>query len=97
MQKKAKPKVGFFGMTSCKGCYFPFLLLGYCLLDIFYNLDVSHFWMLKEDNKFDNFDIAIMDGAVSNKGNIELVKKVREVPILMLLPMTSVTKFIWPH
>lgn len=78
MEKKSKPRVGFFGMTSCKGCYFQFLLLGKKLIDIFDSIEIEHFWMLKEDNELGEFDIAIMDGAVSNKDNEALVKKVRE-------------------
>ncbi len=78
MADKARPRVGFFGMTSCKGCYFQFLLLNGRLLDIFKNLEIKNFWMLKEKNDFGEFDIVLMDGAVSNKENLELVKSVRE-------------------
>ncbi len=78
MKPKIKPKVSFFGMTSCKGCYFQFLMLGERLLDIFKNVEISHFWVLKEHNKDEPCDIAFMDGAVSNKENIEHVKQVRK-------------------
>jgi sulfhydrogenase subunit delta len=81
MAKKAKPtkpRVGFFGMTSCKGCFFQFMLLGSRLLDVFDKLELEHFWMLKGDNDFGEFDIAVMDGAVSNEENAELVRKVRD-------------------
>ena len=37
---RKKVKLGFFGMTSCKGCYFQFLLLGEKLLDLFENVDI---------------------------------------------------------
>ncbi len=78
MSKKAKPKVGFFGMTSCKGCYFQFLILGERLIDIFKNIEISHFWMLQDCKKEVKYDVAIMDGAVSNKENVEYLKRVRE-------------------
>jgi coenzyme F420-reducing hydrogenase gamma subunit len=77
-KNKPKPKVAFFGMTSCKGCYFQFLLLGERLLDVLNNIEVSDFWMINEERKDEKYDIAFMDGAVSNKENIEHVKKVRE-------------------
>jgi coenzyme F420-reducing hydrogenase gamma subunit len=78
MAKEKKPKVAFFGMTSCKGCYFQFLLLGEKLLDIFKNMEISNFWVLKEFNTEGKYDIAFMDGAVSNGENIEEVKKIRK-------------------
>jgi len=73
-----KPKVAFFGMTSCKGCYFQFLLLGDMLSSVFRNVEISHFWMLKEQNRDEKYDIAFMDGAVSSKSNIEKVKRIRK-------------------
>ena len=78
MKPKARPRVAFFGMTSCKGCYFQFLLLGERLLDIFTSIEISHFWLLNEENKGGPYDIAIVDGAVSNKENIECVKRARK-------------------
>ncbi|MBN1896254.1 MAG: hypothetical protein JW789_00815 [Candidatus Aenigmarchaeota archaeon] len=74
-----KPKVAFFGMTSCKGCYFQLLLANEKLPAIFGSIDIVDFWMLNEKPKDDDmYDIAFIDGAVSNHENAELVRNVRE-------------------
>ncbi len=73
-----KPKVAFFGMTSCKGCYFQLLLANEKLPHVLENIDVTDFWMLNEEPKGDCYDIAFIDGAVSNHENAELVREVRE-------------------
>lgn len=74
-----KPKVGFFGMTSCKGCYFQLLLANERLPAILEGLDIVDFWMINEKpQKYDKFDIAFIDGAVSNHENAELVRDIRE-------------------
>ncbi len=73
-----KPKVAFFGMTSCKGCYFQLLLANERLRDIFGSIDIADFWMLNEKPASGDYDIAFIDGAVSNGENAELVARVRE-------------------
>ncbi|MCD6495901.1 MAG: NADH:ubiquinone oxidoreductase [Candidatus Aenigmarchaeota archaeon] len=73
-----KPKVAFFGMTSCKGCYFQLLLANEKLPAIFERLDITDFWMLNEKPSGEDYDIAIIDGAVSNHENAELVREVRK-------------------
>ncbi|UCD03198.1 MAG: hypothetical protein JSV63_01000 [Candidatus Aenigmatarchaeota archaeon] len=74
-----RPKVAFFGMTSCKGCYFQLLLVNEKLPYLLDRMDVVDFWMLNEaPKKADKYDIAFIDGAVSNHENAELVREVRE-------------------
>lgn len=77
-KRQNKLKVSFYGMTSCKGCYFQFLLLSERLLEVFDNIEVSNFWMLHEEGKHEPVDIAFMDGAVSNKANLDHVRQVRQ-------------------
>jgi len=74
-----KPKVAFIGMTSCKGCFFEFLLLGSKLVKIFENIEVSNFWMLKKFNDSKGeYDITFMDGAVSSPQEREELESVRK-------------------
>jgi sulfhydrogenase subunit delta len=74
-----KPMVAFFGMTSCKGCYFQMLLANEKLPHLLGHIDVVDFWMINEKpKKEDKYDIAFIDGAVSNRENAELVMEVRE-------------------
>ena len=72
-----KPRVGFFGMTSCKGCYFQLLLAGEKLKDLFGGIEVASFWMLTKEDTKGKYDVAFIDGAVSNEENLELVKRLR--------------------
>jgi len=74
-----KVKVAFIGMTSCKGCFFEFLLLGRRLADVFENVDITNFWMLKEFNdKRGAYDVVFMDGAVSTDRELDELKSARE-------------------
>ncbi|MEE9323251.1 MAG: oxidoreductase [Candidatus Aenigmarchaeota archaeon] len=74
-----KPRIAFIGMTSCKGCFFEFLLLGRKIVDIFENMETRNFWMLKEFNdEGGKYDITFMDGAVSTEREAKELKSVRE-------------------
>lgn len=73
-----KPKVAFFGMTSCKGCYFQFLILGERLKSLFEKIETSSFWMLKEINNGKDYDVVFLDGAVANDDNVREVKDIRK-------------------
>lgn len=78
---KRKPKIAFIGMTSCKGCFFEFLLLGRKLERLFGRIDIRSFRMLGDFGKGEQgawgYDIAFMDGAVSTKEQENLLKNVR--------------------
>jgi sulfhydrogenase subunit delta len=80
IKKKAKKaRVAFIGMTSCKGCFFQFLLLGGKLVDVFENVEIANFWMLKEFNdRKGRYDVVFMDGAVSTERELRELKNVRE-------------------
>lgn len=74
-----KPKIAFIGMSSCKGCFFEFLLVGRKLKSIFEAVDITNFWMLKEFNDTrGEYDIVFMDGAVSTPEEKKMLKEVRE-------------------
>ena len=74
-----KAKVAFIGMTSCKGCFFEFLLLGRKLKTVFRNVEISNFWMLKEFNETEGeYDMAFMDGAVSTDRELGELLKARK-------------------
>ena len=76
---KNKAKVAFIGMTSCKGCFFEFLLLNRRITAVFDNVQITNFWMLKEFNdKRGKYDVVFMDGAVSTDRELEELKSVRE-------------------
>ncbi len=73
-----KTKVAFIGLTSCKGCFFEFLLIGKKLETILDNIEIVNFRMLKDFKKKGNYDITFMDGAVSTKNQIKILRDVRK-------------------
>ncbi len=75
----SKPRIAFIGLTSCKGCFFQFFLLGRRLNAVFRNIEISDFWMLKEFNEAGGpFDLTFMDGAVSNNRELLELEKARK-------------------
>ncbi|MCK4336098.1 MAG: hypothetical protein KAW40_05250 [Candidatus Aenigmarchaeota archaeon] len=76
--KSKKPRIAFIGMTSCKGCFFEFLLIGRKLVNLFENIEIRNFWLLKEFNdEKGEYDITFMDGAVSTEREAEELRDVR--------------------
>lgn len=72
-----KTKIGIFDLTGCEGCEFHLLSLNELLLDFFQDFEITHWRLLKEKEKPD-FDIAFIDGAVTTKEQIKLLKQIRE-------------------
>ncbi|MFC1726983.1 nickel-dependent hydrogenase large subunit [Patescibacteria group bacterium] len=70
-------KVAVFDLTGCQGCEFHLLSLNEQLLDIFQNFEITNWRLLSQDSKND-FDIAIIEGAVTTKEHIKLLKEIRE-------------------
>jgi len=78
-KKSGRKKIAFIGLTSCKGCFFEFLLLGRRLLDVFGSVEITNFWMLKEFNDAEGaYDVTFMDGAVSTERERQELLKARE-------------------
>lgn len=77
--KDFRPKIAFIGMTSCKGCFFEFLLLGRRLEKLFEKIEITNFRMLKEFNDREGeYDVTFLDGAVSTPEQAREVKEVRK-------------------
>ncbi len=76
--KKTKPAVGIFSLTSCAGCQFNILFIGDELLELLTGLDIIHFPMAKQDNLKGPFDIAFVEGCVTQKEEIAKVKDIRK-------------------
>jgi len=72
-----KIKIAIFGLTGCEGCEFHLLSLNELLLDFFQNFEITNWRLLSEKEKAD-FDIAFIEGAVTTKNQIKLLKQIRE-------------------
>lgn len=72
-----RPKVGVFAFTSCEGCSLVLLSMEDVLLDL---LGAVEFVNFREamDEKRDDYDIAIIDGAITREHEVEEVKTIRE-------------------
>src|SRR3989338_9339109 len=73
----AKPKLGFFSFTCCQGCQFTVLFLDN-LMELLSKYDVQYFHLLKEKNRDTGFDIAIIEGAITTKRELEKLRKIRK-------------------
>lgn len=71
------PKIAIFDLTGCEGCQFHLLSLDELLMDFFQDFEITNWRLMSEKDKTD-FDIAIIEGAVTTKEDIELLKKIRE-------------------
>jgi len=72
-----KTKIAIFSLTGCEGCEFHLLSLNELLLDFFQDFEITNWRLLSEKNIAD-FDIAFVEGAVTTKEQINLLKQIRE-------------------
>ena len=72
-----KTKIAIFDLTGCEGCEFHLLSLDELLLDFFQDFEITNWRLLSEKRKAD-FDIAFIEGAVTTKEQIKLLKDIRE-------------------
>lgn len=73
----SKTKIAIFDLTGCQGCEFHLLSLNEPLLDFFEDFEIVN-WRLISDHQKTNFDITFVDGAVTTKKQIKLLKQIRE-------------------
>ncbi|MGB9706787.1 MAG: nickel-dependent hydrogenase large subunit [Microgenomates group bacterium] len=72
-----KTKIAIFDLTGCEGCEFHLLSLDEVLLDFFQDFEITNWRLLSEKEPAD-FDIAFIEGAVTTKEQINLLKQIRE-------------------
>lgn len=72
------PTLGFFELTSCKGCEQQVLNANMGLLDIFKQVDVVYWPALSSNEVPPKLDIAIVEGAISTPEQEEFVVSLRE-------------------
>ncbi|MBI4721368.1 MAG: NADH:ubiquinone oxidoreductase, partial [Chitinivibrionia bacterium] len=71
-----KPKIGVFDFTCCEGCELQLANKEETLADFLALLDVVNFREVSSDRS-DDYDIALVEGAVSRDDEIERLKKIR--------------------
>ncbi len=76
-----KPKFGFFKLTSCSGCQIEMTNLEDKYLDLYTRLKILNFNILQQQADIEveeDYDIVIVEGAISTPEEEELIKKIRE-------------------
>ncbi len=73
----AKPKVGFYDVTGCQGCLLSVIFNEDELLDIVSAVDIKEFRFIMGEKYDGPLDICFIEGAIVNKDDEEMVKKLR--------------------
>ena len=74
----SKPTLGFFELTSCKGCEQQVLNANLALLDVFKQVEIAYWPALSSNDVPSELDIAIVEGAVATREQEEFVKSLRD-------------------
>lgn len=73
-----KPKVAFFDLSCCEGCQLQVANFGEALLDILGLVDLVEFREVMSEKWNGTYDVAIVEGSVTDEHMEERVKKIRE-------------------
>ena len=84
MGNNGKPTVGIFGFTGCAGCQLNILNIEDHLLDLLGLIDITTWVMAKSENSPGPWDIAIVEGSIAKKSEIDRIKKIRENSSLLV-------------
>lgn len=74
-----KLKIGFFSFTCCEGCMVVFLeTLNKKYDEYLEKIEIENFRMIKPDKEIKKLDIAFVEGAISTKEEIKILKEIRK-------------------
>ncbi|TAN40956.1 MAG: cytochrome B [Nitrospirae bacterium] len=73
-----RPKVGFFDFACCEGCQLQVANFGEELLDILGAIDVVEFREVMSEKWDGDFDVAIVEGSITDKHAVERINRIRE-------------------
>jgi coenzyme F420-reducing hydrogenase alpha subunit len=80
----AKTKIAIFDLTGCEGCEFHLLSLDELLFDFFQDFEITNWRLLSKKERAD-FDVAFIEGAVTTKEQIKLLKDIRETSKIVVV------------
>ena len=72
-----KPKIGVFDFTCCEGCELQLANKENTLLDFLSLIEIVNFREVSSDIS-DNYDIALIEGSITRKDEVERVTKIRK-------------------
>lgn len=86
---KPKPTIGVFKYSCCAGCEFQLIYFQKYILEVFENAEITYCKMLQSGgNENGPFDVALIEGAITEQWQVEQLKKVRSVS-KYLIPIGS--------
>ena len=74
---KSKTRIAIFDLTGCEGCELHLLSLDELIMDFFQDFKIVN-WRLLSEKKNADFDVAFIEGAVTTKEQIKLLKQIRK-------------------
>jgi len=83
MKKQSKPKAAFFDFTDCEGCQLQFANMGETLLEITELVNIVNFREIMSEAEQD-YDIAIVEGAISTDNDVKRIKKIRQTSKVLI-------------
>ncbi|MDO8804825.1 MAG: cytochrome B [Elusimicrobiota bacterium] len=72
-----KPKIAFFDLSCCEGCQLQLANMGELLLDVLELVDVVEFREVMSEKWEGNFDVALVEGSVTDDHSEERLKAIR--------------------
>ncbi len=72
------PRVVFAGLASCFGCQINITNIERYLMDVLGQIDLEYWQLTSSDPMPENFDVAVIEGAVTTKEAQETVRRLRE-------------------
>jgi len=91
LKTRKKPKVGIFSLTSCAGCQLSILFIRDILMEVLDKMEIIHFPAVMEYNEEGPFDIALVEGAVTRKDEIDRIKNIRKKSKILIALGTCAT------
>lgn len=73
-----KPKVAFFDFACCEGCQLQVANIGELLIDVLGLIEVVEFREVMSEKWDKDFDVAVIEGSITNEHAVERIKKIRE-------------------
>ena len=87
--KNIKPKIGVFKYSCCAGCEFQMIYFQKYILEMFNAAEISYCKLLQSGgNEEGSFDVALIEGAITENWQIEQLKNIRSVS-KYLIPIGS--------
>ena len=90
-----KPRVAFFDFACCEGCQLTVLSIGLPLIDVLKHVDIVT-WREAMSEKSDEYDIAIIEGAINRDSDVPRLKKIRERAKVVVAEIHTLNHYLAP-